>query len=256
MTMELATLDGLPCYRFSQLTIYPEIVHGIFTRQGGVSSDPFASLNLSFSVGDRPEAVRENRQRVIRALGLTDLVSARQVHGLNDSVVCSGLPSPGQEIPEADILLTREAGLGLLIKQADCQAVMLYDPERRATANVHCGWRGQVAGILKEAVTRLRTAFQCRPENLMAGIGPGLGPCCAQFRNFEQEFPKSLWDYQVRPGYFDLWRLSRDQLAAAGLRPERILIAGLCTKCRGADFFSYRRDGTTGRQGAVIALRP
>jgi hypothetical protein len=207
-------------------------------------------------VGDRPESVRENRGRIVRALGLTELVSARQVHGLNDSVIRAGLPSPDQEIPEVDLLITQEPGLGLLIKQADCQAVMLYDPERRVVANVHCGWRGQVAGILGEAVARLAAVFHCRPGNLIAGIGPGLGPCCAQFRNFEQEFPRSFWDYQVRPGYFDLWRLSRNQLMAAGLLAERIHIAGLCTRCRAADFFSYRRDGATGRQGAVIALKP
>ncbi len=254
--MEFSILGGLPCYRFPHLAAFPEVVHGVFTRQGGVSPGPYASLNLSFSVGDRPERVEENRRRVVQALGLTELVSARQVHGLNDIVVRAGLPSPEQEIPEVDILITPEAGLGLLIKQADCQAVMLYDPVRRVAANVHCGWRGQVAGILEEAVARLVSTCRCRPEDLVAGIGPGLGPCCAQFRNFEQEFPRSFWEYQVRPGYFDLWRLSRDQLTASGLKPEHIQIAGLCTKCRAAEFFSYRREGITGRQGAMIALKP
>jgi YfiH family protein len=256
MAMELTTLGGLPCYRFPRFDAFPEVVLGVFTRQGGVSHDPYASLNLSFSVGDKPDLVRENRTRVIRALGLTDLISAHQVHGLNDSVICAGLPSSELEIPEVDILITQEPGLGLLIKQADCQAVMLYDPERRVIANVHCGWRGQVAGILGEAVARLVATFNCRPENLMAGIGPGLGPCCAEFRNFEQEFPPSFWDYQVRPGFFDLWRLSRDQLQTAGVKPEHIDVAGLCTRCRTEAFYSYRRDGATGRQGAVIALKP
>lgn len=254
--MELTTAGGLPCYRFPHLAAFPELAHGVFTRQGGVSPEPYASLNLSFSVGDHPDLVGENRSRVARALGLTELVSAHQVHGVNNSVIGAGLPSPDQEIPEADILMTGEPGLGLLIKQADCQAVMLYDPGLRVAANVHCGWRGQASGILGEAVAQLTAVFGCRPEDLWAGIGPGLGPCCAQFRNFERELPRSFWDYQVRPAYFDLWRLSRDQLAAAGLKPERIHIARLCTQCRAGEFFSYRREGVTGRQGAVIALRP
>jgi polyphenol oxidase len=255
MGMELTVREGLTFYRFPHLAGFPEVVHGVFTRQGGVSAGPYASLNLSFAVGDAPELVRENRRRVARTLGLADLVGADQVHGLQESVIHAGLPLPDLEIPEVDILITREPGLGLLIKQADCQAVLLYDPERRVAANVHCGWRGQVAGILGAAVARLQETFHCRPESLVAGIGPGLGPCCAEFRNFSREFPQSFWKYQVRPAYFDLWRLSRDQLAAAGLKPHHIDIAGVCTRCRAGAFYSYRRDGLSGRQGAVIALK-
>jgi polyphenol oxidase len=255
MSMELITQGDLSFYRFPGLAGFPEVVHGVFTRQGGVSDGPFASLNLSFAVGDDPELVRENRRRVAQTLGLAELVGADQVHGLKESVIYAGLPLPDLEIPEVDILITREPGLGLLIKQADCQAVMLYDPERRVAANVHCGWRGLVGGILGAAVARLKVTFHCRPANLIASIGPGLGPCCAEFRNFAREFPPGFWKYQVRPAYFDLWRLSRDQLAAAGLKSKHIAIAGLCTKCRANAFYSYRRDSLTGRQGAVIALK-
>ncbi len=154
-----------------------------------------------------------------------------------------------------DILVTTVPGLGLLIKQADCQAVMLYDPVNRVVANVHCGWRGQVHNILGETVRLLQSRFGTRPSDLYAAVGPSLGPCCAEFMNFRREFPPDLWAYQVRPNYFDLWRLSRDQLAAAGLLPARLEVAGLCTRCGADDFFSYRRDKVTGRQGAIIALK-
>jgi hypothetical protein len=254
MTMELTARQELTFYRLPNLAAFPEVVHGIFTRRGGVSSGSYASLNLSFAVGDEPEAVKENRRRVVQALGLSELVGADQVHGLKEKVIYPGNPAPAQEIPEVDILITQKPGLGLLIKQADCQAVMLYDPEHRVVANVHCGWRGQVAGILEEAVIRLKKTFNSQAHRLIAGIGPGLGPCCAEFRHFQQEFPRKFWQYQVRPHYFDLWQLSRDQLCGAGLRPEHIDLAGFCTKCN-TDFYSYRRDGLTGRQGAVIALR-
>jgi YfiH family protein len=254
MTMELTAQQGLTFYRFPTLAGFPEVVHGVFTRLGGVSSGPYASLNLSFAVGDEPESVGENRRRVVQALGLSELAGADQVHGLRGSVIYAGNPAPAREIPEVDILITQKPGLGLLIKQADCQAVMLYDPEHRVVANVHCGWRGQVAGILEETVVRLGKTFNSQPHRLIAGIGPGLGPCCAEFRHFQQEIPRQFWQYQVRPNYFDLWQLSRDQLCAAGLRPEYIDLAGFCTKCR-TEFYSYRRDGLTGRQGAVIALR-
>jgi hypothetical protein len=83
-----------------------------------------------------------------------------------------------------------------------------------------------------------------------------LGPCCAEFRHYWREFPLELWKYQVRPGYFDLWQLSFDQLRAAGLKSENIEMAKLCTRCREEEFFSYRRDRVTGRQAAVIGLAP
>ena len=133
---------------------------------------------------------------------------------------------------------------------------MLYDPVRRVAANVHCGWRGQVQNVLGLAVRRLGAIFGSRPQDLRAAIGPSLGPCCAEFRHFRRELPPEFWPYQVRPTYFDLWRLSRDQLLAAGLAPAHLDHAALCTRCLSRDFYSYRRDRTTGRQGAVIALRP
>ena len=256
MPFDLEQLSGLPCYRSPLLAAFPEVAHGFFTRQGGVSPGPYLSLNLSFGVGDQGPLVVTNRELVRQALGLTGLASATQVHGCRETLVTAANAVPDVEIPDADILITRQPGLGLLIKQADCQAVMLYDPLRRVAANVHCGWRGQVAGILGDAVTRLRERFGCRPEDLVAALGPSLGPCCAEFRHYRREFPAELWPYQVRPDYFDLWGLSRDQLLAAGLRSQHIDIAGICTHCRQEEFFSYRRDRITGRQGALIGLRP
>jgi YfiH family protein len=255
MSFLLAEIGGLPCYRSPLLAAFPEVVHGFYGRQGGMSPEPFDNLNLSFAVGDQRALVVHNRDLVQQALGLTTLVSANQVHGCRESLVTGAKAAAAEEIPEADILITSQPGLGLLIKQADCQAVMLYDPVHRVAANVHCGWRGQVRNVIGEAVARLQETFGSRPEDLVAAISPSLGPCCAEFRNFRQEFPPGLWSYQVRPTYFDLWALSRDQLTAAGLKPQQIDIAGICTRCRGDLFFSYRREHRTGRQGSVIGLR-
>ncbi len=246
---------GLKYYRFPGLAALPGLVHGVFTRQGGVSRGAFATLNVSFSAGDEVEAVKENRRRLAQALGLAAVAGAGQVHGAAVAFIREGsLLPPGPEDREADILITDRPGVGLLIKQADCQAVLLYDPRRRVAANVHCGWRGQVQNVLGRAVHTLQEVCGCLPADLYAAIGPGLGPCCAQFVNYRREFPREFWGYQVRPDFFDLWRLSRDQLLAAGLRANRIECANLCTRCRPEDFFSYRRDRLTGRQGTVIAL--
>jgi len=247
--------DGLRYYRSPKLAGLPEVVHGFFTRQGGASPGAYHSLNVSLAVGDGQEPVAENLRRMRQALRLSGLAGAAQVHGGRAAVITS----PGQarlaDIPEVDILITTVPGLGLLIKQADCQAVMFYDPVNRVVANVHCGWRGQVLNILGETVRLLQSRFGTRPSDLYAAVGPSLGPCCAEFKNFRREFPPALWTYQVRPTYFDLWRLSRDQLIAAGLLPTRLDLAGLCTHCGADDFYSYRRDRVTGRQGAIIALK-
>jgi YfiH family protein len=254
--MELLDRNGLKLYRFPGLSKFPGVTHGVFTRQGGVSREPYDSLNVSLDVGDQPARVEENLRRLQKTLELDRLVSATQVHGSNEAVIKGGYAVPPGEIPEVDILITAQPGLGLIIKQADCQAVMFYDPEHRVVAQAHCGWRGQIGGVLSETVGRLSFHCQSRPEALYAAIGPGLGPCCAEFRHYRREFPPELWKYQVRPAYFDLWQLSFDQLTAAGIRPENIEVAGLCTRCRAQEFFSYRRDQVTGRQPAVIALIP
>jgi YfiH family protein len=249
------TADGLACYRSSLLAHLPEVVHGFFTRQGGVSTGAYHSLNVSRAVGDGQESVAENLRRMRQALGLIGLATAAQVHGGRAAVITAPGQAREEDIPEVDILVTTVPGLGLLIKQADCQAVIFYDPVHRVVANVHCGWRGQVYNVLGETVRLLQARFGTRPGDLYAAVGPSLGPCCAEFTNFRQEFPPELWTYQVRPTYFDLWRLSRDQLAAAGLSPARLEVAELCTRCGTNDFYSYRRDRVTGRQGAVIALK-
>ncbi|MGQ9688674.1 MAG: polyphenol oxidase family protein [Desulfobaccales bacterium] len=254
--MEATERNGLRFFRFPRLGSLPGVLHGIFTRQGGVSTGPYRSLNVSPAVGDVPSRVTENRRRVQQALEVAMLIGATQVHGGNEAVIRAGCVPPVGEVPEVDILITAQPGVGLVIKQADCQAVMFYDPEHRVAANTHCGWRGQVGGVLSRTVELLARHFGSRPERLHATIGPGLGPCCAEFRNYRQEFLPEFWAYQVRSGYFDLWRLSFDQLRAAGLKPENIEVARLCTRCLEAEFFSYRRDRITGRQAAVIALTP
>jgi YfiH family protein len=242
-------------YRSPMLAALPAVVHGFFTRQGGVSIGAYDSLNVSPAVGDRRDLVGENQHRMQQALGLKGLASAAQVHGNHAAVITAASQVQGKDIPEVDVLITTVPGLGLVIKQADCQAVMLYDPVNRVVANVHCGWRAHVHNILGETVALLQTKFGSQPQALYAAVGPSLGPCCAEFRNFRQEYPEPLWGYQVRPTYFDLWRLTLDQLVAAGLQPERLDLARLCTRCAAGEFFSYRRDKVTGRQGAVIALR-
>lgn len=256
--------SSLSPFVWPQLQAVPGLVHGVFTRHGGVSRPPYATLNAAFGNGDSPEAVSENLRRIASWLDLNLVVATPQVHGTQVLVVDEAfLHARPQKTangfflmvgPQADAMVTACVGVGLLIRIADCQAVFLMDPVRRVVANVHCGWRGSVGNILAETVRVMRTGFGTRPEDLLAAISPSLGPCCAEFRHFTREIPPHLWGFQVRPTYFDFWSISRHQLTACGVRPENIHAAQVCTVCHRDTYFSYRGEKTKGRMAAVIGL--
>jgi hypothetical protein len=248
---------NLVLYQFPLLQSIRGLAHGIFTRRGGESGGDLGALNLSFSVGDQPGKVAANRIRVRDALALPSIISLRQVHGTQAVVISNGRGPDSTETPETesgDILLTDRPGIGLMIKQADCQAVMLVDPRRKALANMHCGWRGNVRGVIPEGIKQMRAAYGTDPVDLLAAVSPSLGPCCSEFIHYQEELPKEAWQYQVRPFHFDLWQWSRDQLLAAGVRNENIAVAGICTSCHTDEFYSYRKEKVTGRFGSVIGL--
>ncbi len=240
-------------YKFDILKEFSEISHGVFTRRGGESLAPFQSLNVSYHTGDHEILVRRNRAKIKAIVGAAHLVSAHQVHR-NRVKIIDHAPLSEDEPQGFDALLTNIPDVALLIKQADCQAIILYDMKRKVIGNVHCGWRGNVANIIGDAVGAMVSVFGCTPQDMLSCIGPSLGPCCAEFDNFRRQFPPSFWQYEVTPGHFDLWAISRDQLLASGILLEHIELAGICTRCRQDDFFSYRAEKVTGRFGTVIAL--
>jgi YfiH family protein len=169
-------------------------------------------------------------------------------------VVDDGLAGDAAVPPEADVMITDRSGKFLVVQVADCQAILMYDPVRRVAANVHCGWRGSVADVAGRTVRALRSGFGCEPKDLLVGIGPSLGPCCAEFVNYRKEIPSRLWNYRRDTVYFDFWTMTCDQLIAAGVREDRIEISRLCTRCNTDRFFSYRGEKRTGRFPAVIGL--
>jgi YfiH family protein len=231
----------------------PLLFHGVFSRHGGVSPPPWDSRNISFGLGDARPNVLANREGIKKALDCTHLVSARQVHESRVYRVTEKLEGDLQ-VAGYDALITNIPGLGLMIQQADCQAVMLFDPGQRAVGIAHVGWRGSIADVISRTVAAMGETFSTIPTDLIAAISPSLGPCCAEFVNYRSELPVALHDYQVRTNYFDFWAISRDQLCTAGVRPENIHTAGICTCCNPA-YFSYRRDRLTGRFASVIGIR-
>jgi purine-nucleoside/S-methyl-5'-thioadenosine phosphorylase / adenosine deaminase len=250
-----------PFWRFQSLGALAGVAHFVSTRAGGVSPSPYETLNLSSSSGDDPANVRENRGRIARAYGIdsTNLIGLRQVHGSTVHVV----DAPPDGPLEGDALTTIRPGLMLMVLAADCAPVLIYDPERRAVGAAHAGWKGTVGQVGSKLVQTMHERFGCRPDSLIAGIGPSIGPCCYEVgadvvERLEGSFanPGRLLLPHETPSksYLDLWRANKVQLLEAGLVPDHIEIAGLCTKCNAQSFYSDRAQRPTGRFGAGIML--
>jgi polyphenol oxidase len=233
----------------------------VTTREGGVSSGRYASLNLGLHVDDDPDDVRVNRERAAKAfgVGLDDLVFAKQVHGREVATV--GVA--GQRGIEADALIAEGPGPVLAIMVADCVPLVLFDPVRQVAAAVHAGWPGTVAGVTTATVERLAEGGS-HPADLLVGIGPSISPERYQVGDDVAEKARQAFgdraDEVIRPDgtgrwLFDLWRANIIQLTQAGVRPEAIELAGLDTG-PGTPFFSHRSEGPTGRFAALVQLAP
>ena len=244
-------------YQFEPLLSYPEIRHGIFTRNSGHSPHPFHSLNISFGLGDDPRNVLKNRQVVSDSMGGRNPIFLDQMHGTDVFVAdgndrLSGSLKP--EVPKADAAITDVKGNMLVVQVADCQPIFLYDPARKVVAGVHSGWRGSINNIIEKTIRVMKTRFECDPKRLIACIGPSLGPCCAEFIHYRTEIPEKYWAYKDRSNRIDFWSISRDQLLDAGISASHIHVSGICTHCRTDLFFSYRSEKRTGRFASAIGL--
>ena len=257
------TSNGLVTYYFRRLTA-EGLVHAIFTRLGGTSREPFATLNVSRSVGDDQAAVAQNLACIYASMDLTadQVATAHQVHSNRVAMVTA--QDGGRVVPATDALVTDAPGLALLLRFADCQPIILYDPARRALGLVHAGWRGLAQGIAHRAVETMQEAFGTNPADLLAGLGPAIGPCCYTVGDdVASALGYTLPDWQkvmaLDPSgtgwRLDLPAANAQQLAAAGVRARRMEQAGLCTACHNDEFFSHRADlGQTGRFAAVACL--
>jgi YfiH family protein len=194
--------------------------------------------------------------RIIRMVtGARRLAYMNQVHGRDVlAIKQESLPRSGKA-PNVDALITGAPGIALMVRQADCQGVLMYDPVKEVVATAHCGWRGQIGNILAAAVRRMTWEFGSCVSDIRVAIGPSLGPCCAEFINHGQIFPRGFERFMIRENHFDLWALSRWQLLEEGVEADHIEVAGICTKCRTDLFFSYRGEGTTGRFASVVMLK-
>lgn len=244
-------------------------VHAITTRPGGVSEGVYASLNLGRGRGDAPEKVKENYRRVCAALGVDihRMVSSSQVHGdlvrkVTEADIGKGLD---REVDyDADGLVTNIPGVTLTVFGADCLTILLYDPAERVIGAVHAGWRGTALGIVERAVERMVDDYGCRPEDILAAIGPGISRCCFETdedvpKAMEEALGGAVFEFVDRGENgkcrVDLKGINTLQLKRCGVLATKIDTSPDCTMCLPEKYWSHRfTKGLRGSQASLICL--
>lgn len=242
--------------------------HGFSTRLGGVSQGHLASLNLGCHRGDDEENLRENYRRFCAATGTDDsrMVMTNQVHGVavravGEADIKADLLDPTPF--EADGLTTDCPRITLAIFSADCIPILLFDPVRRAVGACHAGWRGTAGAIAGATVEAMVSRYGCRPGDVRAAVGPGIGPCCFET---DGDVPGAMLDalgslaraHITRAGekyHVDLKAINKAVLLAAGVAEAHIDVSGACTCCQHERYWSHRyTGGVRGSQAAAIML--
>ena len=248
-------------------------VNGFSTRLGGVSEMPGAALSLAGFNDDAAENILENRRRFLKLFpGHWALAGCWQVHGADVRVVKTveeAKPAENQlgDTIYCDVIVSGTRGVLAGVKTADCVPLLIGDPVTGAFAAVHAGWRGTLATAAVVAVDRLKREYDAKPQDLRVAIGASAGPCCYEVGSevieaFTNRFGSGANLFTTtRPGHamVDLLKANRDQLESAGVMPERIHTAPICTMCRTDLFFSYRKEknlhGKVGRLMAVVGRK-
>ena len=258
--------NSIVTYTFDSLASLPVQAH-VSTRHGGVSPEPWRSLNFSVLRGDEPQRVAANRRLLAEAVSVQaeNFVACRQMHGTGIAKV--DWSDAGAFKDDCDGLVTDAPGLPLFLVFADCVPILLYDPQHRALGLCHAGWRGTVNGAATAALWALQAAYDTDPAQVVACIGPSIGPASYAVGDdvialAHAKLPEAerLFSYPAGPdgqAHFDLWEATRSQLVAAGVPSAAIEVAGIDTAANTADFFSHRAEkGRCGLFGMLAWIAP
>lgn len=244
-------------YQFDSLS-QKEILHFTSTKTG------WGGDGKCRFTGDTPEVFEGYRSELAESLELSQnqFIFPRQTH--SDHVVVVDKEMGAADIPDTDALVTNVPGLCICVQTADCVPVLLFDPERRAVAAIHAGWRGTVAKIVPKAIQLMQEHFQTKPENILAGIGPSISGSNYEvsadvIQQFQTEFAETgnLFRGSGKTGhaYLDLWQANRNLLLECGVPENQVEIMGFCSFSGIGDFYSARRDGAaTGRMVSGIMI--
>lgn len=266
------TSDGVLCLEYPLLLETGVVNHGISTRIGGVSEGIYSSMNLSFTRGDLPEAVSENFRRIGRAVGADPekMVCSQQTHTTNIRIVTEKDAGKGvvreRDYSDVDGLVTNVPGLCLVTFYADCVPLLFVDPVKKVIGSSHSGWRGTAERMGQRTVETMTREFGCRPEDIIAAVGPSICQDCYEvsedvieaFRQaFSPEHYRELYYKKPNGRYqLNLWKANEIVLLEAGIRPEHLAVTNLCTCCNPNILFSHRASqGKRGNLAAFLVLK-
>jgi YfiH family protein len=253
--------DSIRYYTFESLE-GEKIKHAVFTRRGGISPKPWASLNVGGLRGDDPERVYQNRVSSFRVMRRKpeSVYDVWQVHS-SDVIWTTGSRPARIRHRKADAILTDRPEVTLFMRFGDCVPILLHDPVRKVVGIAHAGWVGTVNGIVSETIKIMQSAFRSKPGDISAAIGPSIaahhykvGPeVVSQVESSFSHDSAELLIQDEGSTYLDLWQANQLLLKKMGVK--NIEIAGICTACNLQDWFSHRGEhGETGRFGVLIAL--
>lgn len=260
--------NGVTYLTFPGLERTGVVRHLFSTREGGVSEGIYRSMNLSYTRGDKKEAVDENYRRIADVLEscTEDMVCSDQTHTDHIRLVTAkdrgkGVTRP-KDYADVDGLITQEKGIVLCTFFADCVPLFFVDPVKKAIGLSHSGWRGTVQKIGRKTVERMGEAFGTDPKDVRAAIGPSICQDCYEvsedvIEEFRKSFPAGELFYETKPGKYqlDLWEANRLVMLEAGIPAEHIEVTDLCTCCNPDFLFSHRAShGQRGNLAAFMKL--
>jgi len=242
--------------------------HTFSTRIGGVSEGKFAQMNLSFNRGDKREAVEKNYKILCNAVGIdvSHLVLSHQTHTNNVKIVTRedcGIGYSKPPFQDVDGLITNESGVALVTQYADCTPLIFCDPVKKVIATSHAGWRGTVKEIGRVTVEKMKNEFDCNPQDIIAAIGPCIGPCCYEvdipvyneFLKLNLDTDKFFTVKDEEHFMLDLREANRQILINSGIKAENIDVSDICTCCNSDELHSHRASkGERGNLAAIIEL--
>lgn len=257
--------SGLITLTFERLANLPVAAH-VSTRHGGVSPEPWRSLNFSVLRGDDPARVAENRRLLANALGIhaDAIVTCQQVHGTGIAKVA--VDDAGAKFAGCDGMITDAIDLPLLLVFADCVPLVIYDPIHHALGVVHAGWRGTLNGAAPALLWAMQAAYDTQPSQVHVCVGPSIGPHSYEvgpevvsLAETRLPDPTAVFTYPngvEHNAYFNLWMANLQLLRAVGVASEQVEIAAIDTAQNTCDFFSHRAEaGRCGLFAMVAWLR-
>jgi YfiH family protein len=249
--------SNLPYFEIPEFGKIGWVRHAFLTRQGGVSLSPYRSLNLSDKNGDRKEFVSMNRKTIAETFGFDSsrLILLDQIH--RDRILLLKKPIPPLSFPlEFDALITNSPNTFLGILTADCLPIFVVDQQKRVIAAIHAGREGTALGIVAKTLRKMKEEFGCLWKDLLIAMGPSIGPSCYEIdeKVFQQEWKSFSVLRETGKWRVDLARINIGQMKGEGIEEEQISWVNLCTHCHDDLFFSYRKEGRTGRQLSFIGI--